>query len=403
MVTDYHINLIKKYLEDQCTPAERLEVEAWFELYRDGDREFYDNNQELINQAMMKSLANIYQKINSSESATYEDVMAENKENVAHMQPKPKFRWIAIAATVLLFITTGGYFILHKKPYSQQLTQNIPQKADTLQSINKAVLTLANGKRIVLDDAKNGQLAVQGKVAITKTADGRIIYNATGQNSATQAASQIAYNTITTPKGGQYQVVLPDGSSVWLDAASSITYPSVFAGNKRQVQLTGQAYFEVAKNPAKPFTVNVDNKQQVEVLGTHFNVQAYVDDTDIKTTLLEGSVKIHYQNKQAILKPGQMAVNKPDELLLIKQADIDEVMAWRYNMFVFNNENIKSIMRRLARWYDVDVTFQGDVKNVNFFGNYSRSKTLASLLKGIELTGKVHFKTEGRRITVIRQ
>jgi ferric-dicitrate binding protein FerR (iron transport regulator) len=218
------------------------------------------------------------------------------------------------------------------------------------------------------------------------------------------ATAIIAYkNTITTPKGGQYQVRLLDGSSVWLDAASSITFPSTFTGNKRQVQLTGEAYFEVAKNRAKPFLVNVEDKQQIEVLGTHFNVQAYPDDRDIKTTLLEGSVKLLYKNRQAILKPGQTAVNDPDQSLLIKPADIYEVMAWKNNMFVFNNENIKSIMKRISRWYDVDVVFEGNLEKVNFFGNYSRLKSLENLLKDIELTEKVHFKIKGRRITIIAQ
>ena len=393
MVDDYHINLIKKYLEDKCTPAEKLEVEAWFTLYRGGDREFYDNDETLIDQAMMRSLVNIYQKIDSSQGP-------EDEDKIAHLKPKLKFRWIAIAATVLLFIMAGGYFTIHKKAVVQPLAQNHLLKRDTLIGNNKAILTLGNGKRIVLDDAKEGELAVQGNVAITKAADGRVIYNATGQTSKVPITGEIASNIITTPKGGQYHVVLPDGSSVWLDAASSITYPPEFTGNKRQVQLIGEAYFEVSKDPTKPFCVNVDNKQQIEVLGTHFNVQAYPDDHDIKTTLLEGSVKLQYRNKEAILMPGQMAVNDPGLSLLIKQADVYEVMAWKNNMFVFNNENIKSIMKRLARWYDVDVVFEGAMDKVNFFGNYSRSKSLSNLLRDIELIDKVHFKVKGRRVIV---
>ncbi|HMG10836.1 MAG TPA: FecR domain-containing protein [Mucilaginibacter sp.] len=396
MVDDYHINLIKKYLEDKCTPAEKLEVEAWFELYRGGDREFYDNDEKLIDQAMMRSLVNIHQKIDSLQTTADED-------KIVHLKPKLKFHWIAIAATVLLFIMAGGYFTIHKKAVVQPLAQNHLLKRDTLIGNNKAILTLGNGKKIVLNDAKVGSLAVQGHVAITKAADGRIIYNATSQASTARATGEIANNSITTPKGGQYHVVLPDGSSVWLDAASSITYPPEFTGNKRQVELMGEAYFEVSKDPTKPFCVNVDNKQQIEVLGTHFNVQAYPDDRDVTTTLLEGSVKLLYRNKHAILKPGQMAVNDPDKSLLIKPADIYEVMAWKNNMFVFNNENIKSIMKRLARWYDVDVVFEGDMEKVNFFGNYSRSKSLANLLKNIELTEKVHFKIKGRRVTIIAQ
>jgi hypothetical protein len=396
MVNDYHINLIKKYLEDRCAPAEKLEVETWFELYRGGNREFYDSDQELIEQAMMKSLANIHQKIASSQTG-------DDDYKVVELKSGFRFRWIAIAASILLFISIGSYFAIHKKVMPpQQLAKNRALKND-IKSNNKATLTLANGKKIVLDDARNGKLAVQGNVAITKANDGRIIYDTTGKVLRTVATGPIAYNTITTPKGGQYQVILPDGSFVMLDAASSITYPSAFTGKKREVQLMGQAYFEVAKDPAKPFRVNVDNKQQIEVLGTHFNIQAYQDDGNIKTTLLEGSVKLVYSNKQAILKPGQMAINDPGKSLLIKEADIYEVMAWKNNLFIFNNENIKSIMKRLARWYNVDVVFDGDMEKVNFYGNYSRAKSLSNLLKYIELTEKVHFKIEGRRVTVTAQ
>jgi hypothetical protein len=395
MVDHYHINLIKKYLENQCTPAEKLELETWFELYSGGDRAFYDNDSELINQAMMRSLINIQQEIDSSQ-------IPEVANKV--LRPQPKFRWIAVAATVLLFTVILFYFYSYKKIVKQEVAQNNVFKSNIQHGCNKAILTLGNGKKIVLDDVKNGQLAVEGNVVITKDVDGQIIYNTTNQTSKAMATAIIAYNnTITTPKGGQYQVRLLDGSSVWLDAASSITFPSTFTGNKRQVQLTGEAYFEVAKNRAKPFLVNVEDKQQIEVLGTHFNVQAYPDDRDIKTTLLEGSVKLLYKNRQAILKPGQTAVNDPDQSLLIKPADIYEVMAWKNNMFVFNNENIKSIMKRLSRWYDVDVVFEGNLEKVNFFGNYSRLKSLENLLKDIELTEKVHFKIKGRRITIIAQ
>jgi hypothetical protein len=400
MVNNYHINLIKKYLEDQCTPAEKLEVEAWFELYRGGNREFYDNDQELINQAMIKSLANIHQKIASLPTAEYDNKEEESK--VVSLKPGFKFRWIAVAASILLFIVIGSYFSIHKKIVPQHIAQN-QSLENGIQSNNKATLILANGEKIILDDARNGKLAVQGNVAITKTNNGRIIYNTTDEASGVTAGGQIAFNTITTPKGGQYQVILPDGSLVMLNAASSITYPSAFTGNKRDVRLTGEAYFEVAKDAAKPFSVNVDNKQQIEVLGTHFNIEAYPDDSDIKTTLLEGSVKLVYSDKQAILKPGQMAINDSGKSLLIKDADTYEVMAWKNNLFIFNNENIKSIMKRLARWYNVDVVFDGDMEKVNFYGNYSRAKSLSNLLKYIELTEKVHFKIEGRRVTVTAQ
>jgi len=343
---------------------------------------------------------------------TAKDISQDQADLIYHsiVKSKPqekttyKFWAIRIAATILLCLSIGLIIYRTYAPQSQQKTvinTTKPKVQDFLPGKSKAVLTLSNGNEVILDDTQSGKIANQGGVVISKLNDGQIAYSSAhaGQKS-TSSSDQL--NTLTIPKGGQYQLTLPDGTRVYLNSASSLTYPTKFAGKDRKVTLSGEAYFEVAKNPKMPFIVNVSNKQQIQVLGTHFNVEAYTDERLINTTLLEGSVKILYKNKQAILKPGQVAINSMGTDLDIKPADIDEAMAWKNGLFIFNNENITSVMKKISRWYDVEVVFKGNMENVNFLGNYSRTKSLASLLKNIELMENVNISIEGRRITVTR-
>ncbi|MNX85526.1 fec operon regulator FecR [compost metagenome] len=215
-------------------------------------------------------------------------------------------------------------------------------------------------------------------------------------------SGKTSYNTIETPKGGQYQLILPDGSKVWLNAASSLTFPTSFVSLKtRKVELIGEAYFEIAKNKTSPFIVK-SAKQEVKVLGTHFNINSYADEQSTTTTLLEGSVNIVSLNKaeNIILKPGQQSTLNNNKIN-VTEINTEEAIAWKNGLFIFNDENIKSIMKKIARWYNVEITFKGNLDHVSFVGNYARNKDLESLLENIELTEKVHFKIEGRRIEVI--
>lgn len=306
-------------------------------------------------------------------------------------------RWMyAAVASVLLFVSIGVYFY---KASNDAETNSLAKNIDTAQikpGSSKAILTLSNGKTIVLDGAGNGVLASGESGAISKSGNGIVI-----DDNDNASSSAIALNTITIPRGGKYDITLPDGTKVWLNSASSLTFPIAFKGNERRVTLTGEAYFEVAKNKKMPFKINVNNKQEIEVLGTHFNITAYADEPSITTTLLEGSVKVNYNKTSTLIKPGQMAVNDLKTDIKIQQADIEAVMAWKNDMFLFNDANIVSIMNAVSRWYDVDVAFKGNMQDVNFTGNYSRTKGLSSLLKNIELMDKVKFKIEGRRVTVI--
>lgn len=329
----------------------------------------------------------------------------KNTVKTSRLSTRPvKIRRSLLRIAAILFITVSiGITISYLQRNSGGLSrQNQPAASnDVMPGGNRATLTLADGKQIVLDQLQNGQIAVQMGSTISKTHEGQLYYApTTGHGNPAQGASN--WNTIAVPKGGRYNVTLSDGTRVYLNSASTLSYPTSFYGKTRNIKLVGEGYFEVAKNTNKPFIVNVNGKQNIQVLGTHFNVEAYQDEQQIRTTLLEGSVKITYGTKETLLKPDQMALtDMTNSTLTLNPADTEEVMAWKDNMFIFSNENIVSIMRRLSRWYDIDVVFIGNNKNVNFGGNYSREKTLANLLKNIELTEKVKFEIQGRRVTVI--
>jgi len=260
---------------------------------------------------------------------------------------------------------------------------------------NKAILKLANGSVIILDSAGNGRLSTQAGATIDKTGDGKLAYN-----SLKEKPTEIQYNTLTTPKGGQYFIELADGSKVWLNAASSLTYPTSFIGKERIVVLKGEAYFEVAKNKAMPFQVTV-NGMTVEVLGTHFNINAYDDEAVIKTTLLEGAVKIMKGNTSALLKPGDQAqVSSNGNIKVITDADVDQAVAWKNGYFQFRRDNLQQVLRQLTRWYDVDVKYDGLITDMQFGGRISRNNNLSEVLKILELSN-VHFRIEGKTIVVM--
>ncbi|SDJ21871.1 FecR family protein [Pedobacter sp. ok626] len=311
------------------------------------------------------------------------------------------FKWMA-AAVALFGISVAVYLVNQRPTKPLAIVKNRPKllKNDALPGGDKAILTLANGSQIVLDSAHTGQLAQQGGTIIGKTANGQLVYDAT-KSTGDSHSTTASLNTITTPRGGQYTVVLPDGTKVWLNAASSLRFPASFTGKERNVELSGEGYFEVAKNAAKPFKVKV-NKVEVEVLGTHFNIMAYKDEPKIETILLEGAVKIKNGAAEALLKPGQEALaGQTDTYLKVQQANVEEAMAWKNGYFLFNAENIRSIMRKISRWYDVDIVYVGNVENKDFDGSVSRFKNVSEVLKMLELTDAIHFKVEEGRIIVM--
>jgi len=296
----------------------------------------------------------------------------------------------------MAILTAGLFFYQAHRSNSQvKLAKTSVYKNDIAPGGLKATLTLANGDKITLDGAKIGALAKQTGIIITKAADGQLIYTV----SDTKSANASAYNTIETPKGGQYQIRLPDGTQVWLNAASSMKFPVSFSNSKRRrVELNGEAYFEVAHKNNQPFVVKT-TRQEVEVLGTHFNISSYPDENITKTTLLEGSVRL---NGGTLLKPGQQGVSTSNGLI-VKHVNADEELDWKNKQFILNDEDLQQVMRRLARWYDVEVVYEGTPADIQFVGVVSNTRNISGVLKLMERTGKVNFKIAGKTVTVLKQ
>jgi ferric-dicitrate binding protein FerR (iron transport regulator) len=261
---------------------------------------------------------------------------------------------------------------------------------------NKAILTLANGSKIILSNAKNGALTQQGNTKVVKLDDGKLAY----QPDKTNAPIAVEYNTVSTPRGGQYQLTLSDGSKVWLNAESAITFPTSFTGKERKVSIKGEAYFEVAHDASKPFQVTV-NGMEVQVLGTHFNINAYNDEGEMKTTLLEGAVKVSKVSVSKLIIPGEQAVvSLTEPIIVVQQADVDEAVAWKNGLFHFDNADLQQVMRQLSRWYDVDVVYIGTIPKREFAGEMQRDLRLSQVLELLE-KNEVNFKIQGKKIMVL--
>lgn len=321
-------------------------------------------------------------------------------------------KWGWAAASVILFLGIGAYLWISNKK-NESTTAVAQQTRDVSPGKDGAILTLADGSQVVLDSLGNGLVAAQNgsKVLIR---NGELEYDVTGE-----ATENLAHNTMRTPKGRQFNMRLADGTKVWLNAASSIRYPTVFAGTERRVEITGEVYFEVAKNPQMPFRVNVNNKAEVEVLGTHFNVNAYENENAINTTLLEGSVRVAMTSGQQqsggiqqkllqneiILKPGQQAIVLVSEktqtaIKRIENVDIDKVIAWKNGQFNFDGVKLSEIMRQIERWYDIEVVYEHGLPDKEFEGKMTRDVSLNGLLFALEKLG-VHCKLEGRKLFIL--
>lgn len=294
------------------------------------------------------------------------------------------------AAVVAGLIVTGVYL---STPGKRGTPAVAVQQKPLLPGSSKAMLTLADGTVIPLDSARNGALAQQGNTQITNL-NGALNYDAGSQS------GEVMYNTVVTPHGGQYQLTLADGSRVWLNAASSIRFPTAFTGRERMVEIAGEVYFEVAPQAGKPFQVKVHD-MLVNVLGTSFNVMAYVDEQAIKTTLVDGAVQLKRGNSSSVLKPGlQASLSTGDDHFVIAPANLDEALAWKEGKFRFRNTNIRTIMRQLSRWYNIEVNYQGDVSDIDLTGVISRREEAGKLLKALEATQRVQFEVNGNNVTV---
>ncbi|GAB3891061.1 DUF4974 domain-containing protein [Larkinella knui] len=405
--------LIVKYLKGELNDREKEELDQWIA-------------QSAHNQTLFEKLTeedNLTLQLErftpSGKEEAWERIVAETGRKSTEKTTYIGIRWMRYAAAALVLVVSGllVYRFTHKPAVVSPVVQ---RHSDFVPGTNKAVLTLADASQINLDDAVNGEIAKQADMVITKTADGQLVYNASKSpvSSAQDLTAKPIYNTITTPRGGKFRVILPDGSKVWLNAASSLKYPTKFHRSGRNVELSGEAYFEIARcvdgKKAVPFRVQSAG-QIVEVLGTHFNINSYSDEAIVKTTLLEGSVKV--VNTQAgtepdtnpesgslalVLKPGQQSQLAPGsrpKLNVIAQADLEEAVAWKNGQFQFRDTDLQTIMRQISRWYDVEVDFQGKIPEAKYRGKISRDVPLSQIFQILQSSG-VNFKIDGRKITV---
>ncbi|RQO66497.1 anti-sigma factor [Pedobacter sp. KBW06] len=373
---DYE-KLLDQYKAGLCTEEEIAFIESWYLVYQEGTL-----HEDL-------SLADRQADLNELRAALNLDY------------PKPQVRlWpklLATAAAILIVFGAGLYFYMDKNnPTVPVYANDIPSKGK-----NTATLTLANGEKIELSEARIGKLADQAGIQISKTKDGQLIYEVRDEANATANK----WNTLSTAKGETYMVRLPDGTKVWLNTASALKYPATFSNlKKRSVELNGEAYFEVAKDQLHPFVVKTA-EQEVEVLGTHFNINSYTDENSTKTTLLEGAVKVSLVNGMLskVIKPGEEVLNIQQQLQ-VRPANLKDAVAWKSGYFRFNNETLESIMRQVSRWYDVEVVYEGnrnELSALTFWGIVSKEKNVSEVLKMIERAEKVKFKINGRTITVV--
>lgn len=362
--------LAEKWMNGTITPSEEADFAAW-----------YAKDQE---------------KPLEIEAGFATDETAQRNRMYSRIQFRDKperaksfkiYRW-AIAASITILMCLG-IFIFQKNNDSHTPVQ---YASDIPAGKNQAFLILANGKKIALNAAANGQLAEQAGSTVIKKEDGQLVYHFTDNQS-----SSVEENTIETPLGGQYSIVLPDQTQVWLNSGSSITFPTSFASAKnRNIKLSGEAYFEVAHDSRKPFIVNA-GKQEVKVLGTHFNVKAYADEPAIKTTLAQGSILL---NNELLLHPGEQAINN-QQGITVEPVDAEYAMAWKEGKFRFHNQPVKELMRDVARWYNVEVVYRGNMQDKEFSGVVSRFDNVSKILNVLESTNTVHFQIEGRRIIVM--
>lgn len=380
--------LLKVYSDGEASVAEEQELFNWVDKGK--KKPIREHIKELISSYNFN-----HEEPSVDWEQIYEQIVAEKNHSTVQpvIRKMARNRWIA-AAAVLLLLMSGYYFLDNNlKPDKLAATQQPKQNDIAPPNSVNAVIILSNGQKILLDSIDNGTLAVQGSVNVSKLSNGEIAYKG--------ISKEVQYNTLSNPKGSKVvSLILADGSKIWLNTASSLKYPTAFSGNERKVELTGEAYMEIAHNSAVPFLV-ANGNTIVRVLGTHFNVNAYDDEAALKVTLLEGSVSVKSSMQPKVIEPGEQAlVNKNGMIAVENSIDVNEVMAWKNGFFTFKGTDIESIMRQVSRWYNVDVIFEKPVSE-KFYADVSKNTSLSSLLNMLEATKAIQFKIEGKTIKVM--
>jgi transmembrane sensor len=386
--------LIERWLSQDINGEEQAMLDAWLNE-APGNRVFFEHITS--REVLLETLAQFYDAKAMTDGAKADVHELIREEQTPIRSIGKRIRYWAVAAAAIIIIATGGYLWYSQKAPTPVAIQDRQQPVpnDAAPGSYKARLTLADGSTIVLDSAAAGKLVQQGNTEVVNK-NGGLAY-APG----TSAAGELIYNTLTTAKGEIYSLQLSDGSKVWLNSASSVRYPVAFNGSARRVEITGEAYFEVAHlDHNQPFIV-MANGMEVKVLGTHFNINAYSDVPQVRTTLLEGRVQItpNGSAKPVILEPGQQAAVSGTKVELIEHADTEQAVAWKNGYFQFSEANLKTVMQEIERWYDVEIVYEGNVPQPVFSGKLSRNANASEVLKVLE-QNQVHFRIEGKKIIV---
>ncbi|HEY9259559.1 FecR family protein [Chitinophaga sp.] len=388
----YYQQLLLRWQQRICTPTEAIELMDYL-------------RQDNSNRTLLNELQSAFRDVKPEKVLLSADPGDRiRKELLKHIQASPvipmhqprkytgTFRLAAAAAILAAIALPAGYLLLNHGHTPKPATTIQAQKEPAASS-HKAVLTLANGEKIVLDEKGMQQLAQQGNSTI-KTKNGQLVYEKTSGE-----ASAPLYNTLTTAAGETYPLVLADGSKIWLNAASSIRFPATFAGNERKISLTGEAYFEIAHDAHKPFRIQV-KQITVDVLGTHFNINSYADEATINTTLLEGAVKVNSEKGSMQLAPGEQSqVSANGSLKKVTGINTDEIVAWKSGYFQFESADLTTVLRQFSHWYDLEIVYEGKVKPRKFFGMISRHSSLTNVLKMLD-ANNVSYKIEGKKLIV---
>jgi len=390
--------LITDHIHGTLSEEEALELKVWC-AQSAANQALFD---QFSDPEYVKEYLKTHPDMNTLKATGWDRLDSRLSEEDSEWQRTPmrrlNWRRYLVAASLVGVAVVGALLYVRSKQDIGIATTSMPiasrLKNDVAPGGNKAVLTLSDGSSVVLDKVEKGAIANQGAARVMKLDDGKLAYNILSEK-----PTEFAYNTLTTPAAGQFQVMLPDGSKVWLNNASSLRYPVAFTGKDREVELKGEAYFEIAHNSRQPFKVRVDG-MLVDVLGTSFNISAYADERTIKTTLLTGAVRVSKGDVGTLLKPNeQVQLNETGKLSVVKDVDVDAEVAWKSGLFHFERADIKTVMRVLARWYDLDVQYEGPITSHEFGGYIERSLNLSQVLEILQ-KNQVHFDLDGRKLTV---
>jgi transmembrane sensor len=389
-------NLLLRYTEDKCSPKEVRELLDYFGMESKEQEQLMGHVRELL-QKDLSPKEEQDSKTSRILDESYANIMAAILPQVNKKRSLRKLWYASAAAAVLIAMFTLSDYLIKKDDNRRH--DIVQVDAETiLPGKKKAMLTLADGRKIALDDTRTGTIANDNGIDLTKNTNGELTYKSDNMN-----AGRKLFNALETPNGGEYKIRLPDGTQVWLNAGSTIKYPISFEGsNERDVELSGEAYFEVVHDRTKPFRVQTKD-QLIEVLGTHFNVNAYPHNRETISTLTEGSVRVSSKGKEQLLKPGQESVLYKGGILSVRKADLDISLAWRYGLIKFRNTDLRSILDQAARWYDIDVEYRNNAGGEHFTGGISRAAPLSVLLKVLEIND-VRFKVteqNGRRKLIV--